>query len=144
MTAATRIIQESAFAPILDLEKGTDVNVFHAVVEYMQEAIREVESAKRQEEDDFLARKIAELKLCTSTSESTNSLVDDIRKMYNVPESQGTKRFRGHAKNAPTWDKQKAWDSLTDAQRLQAIKLNFTANDMDARTFSILTKWIRE
>lgn len=144
MTAAARIIQESSFAPILELEKGTNVEVMHAVVEYMQEAIREVEAAKRQEEDAFLARKLAKLNIFLTSSEPANDLVEEIRKKYNVPESASTKRFRGKAKNAPTWDKQKAWDSLTDAQRLQAIKLNFTANDMDARTFGILTKWIRE
>jgi len=45
---------------------------------------------------------------------------------------------------APEWDTQAAWERLTDAQREQAIKLKFTPEDMDSRTFGILTKWIKE
>ena len=45
--------------------------------------------------------------------------------------------------HADEWNTQKAWEELTDEQRQQAERLNLTSEDMDARTFSILTKWIQ-
>lgn len=61
MTAAARRIQASAFAPILDWTKGAEVDLMHDVVEYMNEAIREAEEAKRKAEDEFLFRKLEEI-----------------------------------------------------------------------------------
>ena len=121
MTAAAKTIQASPLAPYMELMKSVDVGVMHAVVEFMNDAIREAEEAKRKAEDEFLAKKLAEYKA-----------------------SIGGKWLFEPLPQAPEWDKQSAWDRLTDAQREQAIKLNFTADDMDARTFGLLTKWIRE
>lgn len=108
-------------APYMELMKSVDVGVMHAVVDYMNDAIREAEEAKRKEDDAFLAKKLAEYKA-----------------------SVGGKWLFEPLPQAPEWDKHAAWDRLTDAQREQALKLRFTADDMDIRTFGLLTKWIRE
>ena len=63
MTAAAKTIQASPQAPILELMKGADLEVMHAVVEYMNDAIREAEEAKRKAEDEFLAKKLAEINI---------------------------------------------------------------------------------
>lgn len=121
MTAAVRRIQASAFAPILDWTKGAEVDLMYDVVEYMNDAIRKAEESKRKAEDEYLAKKMAEYKA-----------------------SIGGKWPFEPLPQAPEWDTQAAWNRLSDAQREQAIKLKLTADDMDIRTFGILTKWIRE
>ncbi len=121
MTAAVRTIQASPMAPILELTKEANLDEMRAVVEYMNEAIHEAEEAKRKAEDEFLAKKMLEFK--ASLGHGWVSFPTD---------------------NTSAWDEQKAWNELTDAQREQAEKLNLTKDDMDARTFAILTKWIRE
>ena len=47
MTTAAKTIQSSPLAPYMELMKSVDVNVMHAVVEYLNETIREIEEAKR-------------------------------------------------------------------------------------------------
>lgn len=44
---------------------------------------------------------------------------------------------------APDWDRQEAWNRLTDKQREDATRLNLTAEDMDERTFAIIEKHLR-
>ena len=43
----------------------------------------------------------------------------------------------------PEWDRQEAWNRLTDKQREDATRLNLTADDMDERTFAIIEKHLR-
>lgn len=87
MTAALRTIQASPMAPIIDMVKGADLNVMHAVVEYMNEAIREAEEAKRKAEDEFLAKKMAEIEI----SPEIDELVDWLRL---TPEEAADERTR--------------------------------------------------
>ena len=68
MTATVRKIQASPFAPILEAAKGADPDVMHAVIEYLQESIREAEKTKCKAEDDFLAK--AENEMGNGLSES--------------------------------------------------------------------------
>jgi hypothetical protein len=68
MTATVRIIQSSSMAPILEMTKGADIEVMHAVIEYLQESIREAEETKRKAEDVFLAK--AENEMGNGLSES--------------------------------------------------------------------------
>lgn len=46
--------------------RSVDISVKHALVEYMNESIREAEEDKRKAEDEFLAKKIAEMKNLSS------------------------------------------------------------------------------
>ena len=87
MTAALKTIQASPMAPIIDMVKGVDLNVMHAVVEYMNEAIREAEEAKRKAEDEFLAKKMAEIEI----SPEIDELVDWLRL---TPEEAADERTR--------------------------------------------------
>lgn len=66
MTIAARTIQSSPLAPYRDLMRSVDISVKHALVEYMNESIREAEEDKRKAEDEFLAKKIAEMKNLSS------------------------------------------------------------------------------
>ena len=75
MTAAVKTIQASPQAPILELMKGADLTVMHAVAEYMNDAIREAEQAKRKAEDEYLAKKMAEVNIDPDIEE----LVDWLR-----------------------------------------------------------------
>ena len=61
MTVAARTIKSSPLAPYMDLMQSLDIGVKHALVEYMNEIIRESEEAKRKAEDEFLAKKMAEM-----------------------------------------------------------------------------------
>lgn len=87
MTAALKTIQASPMAPIIDMVKGADLDVMHAVVEYMNEAIREAEEAKRKAEDEFLAKKMAEIEI----SPEIDELVDWLRL---TPEEAADERTR--------------------------------------------------
>ena len=63
MTATVRKIQASPFAPILEAAKGADPDVMYAVIEFLHESIREAEDTKRKAEDEFLAKKMAEMNI---------------------------------------------------------------------------------
>jgi hypothetical protein len=106
MTTAAKTIQSSPLAPYMELMKSVDVNVMHAVVEYLNETIREIEEAKRKDEDEYLAKKMEEYKASIGGKWSFDSLSP-----------------------TPAWDTQKAWGKLTEAQREQAEKLNLSSRD---------------
>jgi len=74
-------------APIIDMVKGVDLSVMYAVVNYMNEAIREAEEAKRKAEDEFLAKKMAEIEI----SPEIDELVDWLRL---TPEEAADERTR--------------------------------------------------
>ena len=49
--------------PYMDVMRSLDVNDMHLVVEFMKETIREAEKAKRRADDEFLAKKMAEIEI---------------------------------------------------------------------------------
>ncbi len=118
MTAAAKRIESTPMAPYVGVMKSMSKQDIDIVLTFLHEM-------KKQ-------------------AEESHDIVSQVRAKYNIPESEEVKWLREHAKPTPEWDKQAAWDKLTDAQREQAIKLNFTADDMDMRTYGILTKWVRE
>ena len=61
MTATARRLQSTPMAPYMDVMRSLDVNDMHLVVEFMNETIREAEEAKRRADDEFLAKKMAEI-----------------------------------------------------------------------------------
>ncbi len=69
MTIAARTIQASPLAPYMGLLRSVDINVMHAVVDFMNESIREAEEAKRKAEDEFLAKKMAEIEISPEIEE---------------------------------------------------------------------------
>lgn len=87
MTAAVRTIQASPQAPILELMKGADLKVLHAVAEYMTDAIREAENAKRKTEDEYLAKKMAEVNI-------DPDIHDLVERLRLTPEEAADERTR--------------------------------------------------
>ena len=63
MTATARRLQTTPMAPFMDVMRSLDVNDMHLVVEFMKETIREAEEAKRRADDEFLAKKMAEIEI---------------------------------------------------------------------------------
>ena len=77
------------------------------------------------------------------TMEEQESDVDEMRKKLNIPESPKTKWFREHTAVQHEWNRQEAWNRLTDEQREEATHLHLTADDMDERTFYIIQKHLK-
>lgn len=63
----------------------------HAVVDYMNDAIREAEEAKRKEEDEFLARKLAEI----NVSPRIHELIEKTRLTAEEAEDERTRYILG-------------------------------------------------
>ena len=87
MTAAARRIQASAFAPILDWTKGAEVDLMYDVVEYMNDAIRKAEESKRKAEDEYLAKKMAEVNI-------DPDIHDLVERLRLTPEEAADERTR--------------------------------------------------
>ena len=91
MTIAARTIQSSPLAPYMDLMRSVYISVKHALVEYMNESIREAEEDKRKAEDEFLAKKIAEMKI----SPRISKLIDETRLMPEEAQDERTRHILG-------------------------------------------------
>ena len=91
MTVAARTIQTSPLAPYMELMRSVDISVKHALVEYMNEAIREAEEAKRKAEDEFLAKKIAEMQI----SPRIRKFIDETRLTQEEAQDERTRHILG-------------------------------------------------
>ncbi len=74
MTLATRRVQSTPMAPYIDVMRSMDVNDMNAVVDFLQESMREAEETKRKADDEFLAKKMAELEISPEVEELFNGL----------------------------------------------------------------------
>lgn len=75
---------------------------------------------------------------------STEAKEDTVKESYKViPVSPKLKWLRIHIAAAPEWNRQEAWNRLTDKQREEATRLHLSAEDMDERTFYIIEKHLR-
>lgn len=74
MTLATRKVQSTPMAPYIDVMRSMDVNDMNVVVEFLQEAMREAEEAKHKADDEFLAKKMAEVEISPEVEELFNGL----------------------------------------------------------------------
>lgn len=63
MTAIARRLQSTPMAPYMGVMKNLDIDDMHIVVDFLNEAIREAEEVKRKADDEFLAKKIAEIRI---------------------------------------------------------------------------------
>jgi len=91
MTLAARTIQASPLAPYMGLLRSVDINVMHAVVDFMNESIREAENAKRKTEDEFLAKKMAEFEISPRIKE----LIEQTRLTAEEAEDERTRYILG-------------------------------------------------
>ena len=71
--------------------RSVDISVKHALVEYMNEAIREAEEEKRKAEDEFLAKKIGEMKI----SPRISKLIDETRLNPEEAQDERTRHILG-------------------------------------------------
>lgn len=69
MSTLAQRISETPMAPYIDVMKSMTVNDMNVVVDFLNEAIRESEEAKRKADDEFLARKMAEINISPETHE---------------------------------------------------------------------------
>ena len=122
MTATAVQVKSTPMAPYIGLMRGMSRRDIQIVVTFLNEVMEEAEESE--------------------TVPMTNTEI--IREKYkNLRISPRIKWYQRAMANVPEWDSQEAWNQLTDEQRLQAERLNLTPEDMDARTYSILTKWIQ-
>ncbi len=91
MTTAAKTLKSSPLAPYMDLLKSVDLNVQHAVVEYMMDSIRETQASKRKAEDEFLAKKMAEI----NVSPRIKKLIEDTRLTPEEAEDERTRYILG-------------------------------------------------
>ena len=78
-------------APYMDVMRSLDVNDMHLVVEFMNETIREAEEAKRRADDDFLAKKMAEIEI----SPRIAKLIEDTRLTAEQAKDERTRYILG-------------------------------------------------
>ena len=91
MTATARKLQSTPMAPYMDVMRSLDVNDMHLVVEFMNETIREAEEAKRRADDDFLAKKMAEIEI----SPRIAKLIEDTRLTAEQAKDERTRYILG-------------------------------------------------
>lgn len=106
-------------APYAEIMRNMKPHEMRIVVTFLQEAMAEAEKRPHREE---------------------KRLVDRIREKYGLKESDSTKWLREQSDIRGTWDRQKAWNELSDSQRERAKQWNLTVDDMDERTFAIIEK----
>ena len=91
MTATARKLQSTPMSPYMDVMRSLDVNDMHLVVEFMNETIREAEEAKRRADDDFLAKKMAEIEI----SPRIAKLIEDTRLTAEEANDERTRYILG-------------------------------------------------
>ena len=91
MTATARRLQSTPMAPYMDVMRSLDVNDMHLVVEFMHETIREAEEAKRRADDEFLAKKMAEIEI----SPRIAKLIEDTRLTAEEANDERTRYILG-------------------------------------------------
>lgn len=69
MTAAARRVQATPMAPYIDVMRSMNVSDMNAVVDFLYEAMREAEDAKRKADNEFLAQKMAEVGISSEVEE---------------------------------------------------------------------------
>jgi hypothetical protein len=69
MSTLAQRISETPMTPYIDVMKSMTVSDMNVVVDFLNEAIRESEEAKRKADDEFLARKMAEINISPETHE---------------------------------------------------------------------------
>ena len=62
-------------APYMGIMRGMNINDINVVIEFLKETVREAEESKRKADDEFLAKKMAEIEI----SPEVNELFDALR-----------------------------------------------------------------
>ena len=83
MTTLAHRVSETPMAPYMGIMRGMNINDINVVIEFLKETVREAEESKRKADDEFLAKKMAEIEI----SPEVNELFDALRL---TPEEAGT------------------------------------------------------
>lgn len=63
MTLAAKRVQSTPMAPYFSVLQGLNISDKQIIIEYLLESVSEAEEANRKAEDEFLARKMAEIEV---------------------------------------------------------------------------------
>ncbi len=74
-------------APYMGIMRGMNINDINVVIEFLKETVREAEESKRKADDEFLAKRMAEIEI----SPEVNELFDALRL---TPEEAADERTR--------------------------------------------------
>lgn len=87
MTTLAHRVSETPMAPYMGIMRGMNINDINVVIEFLKETVREAEESKRKADDEFLAKKMAEIEI----SPEVNELFDALRL---TPEEAADERTR--------------------------------------------------
>lgn len=87
MTTLAHRVSETPMAPYMGIMRGMNINDINAVIEFLKETVREAEESRRKADDEFLAKKMAEIEI----SPEVNELFDALRL---TPEEAADERTR--------------------------------------------------
>ncbi len=90
-TAITKKIQTTPMAPYIGVMKDMNLDDMYIVMEFLNEAISEAEEAKRKAEDEFLEKKMSEIKI----SPRVKKLIEDTRLTNEDAEDERTRYILG-------------------------------------------------
>lgn len=87
MTTLAHRVSETPMAPYMGIMRGMNINDINVVIEFLKETVREAEESRRKADDEFLAKKMAEIEI----SPEVNELFDALRL---TPEEAADERTR--------------------------------------------------
>ena len=61
-------------APYMGIMRGMNINDINVVIEFLKETVREAEESRRKADDEFLAKKMAEIEISPEVDELFDAL----------------------------------------------------------------------
>ena len=74
MTTLAHRVSETPMAPYMGIMRGMNINDINVVIEFLKETVREAEESKRKADDEFLAKKMAEIEISPEVDELFDAL----------------------------------------------------------------------
>ena len=74
MTTLAHRVSETPMAPYMGIMRGMNINDINVVIEFLKETVREAEESKRKADDEFLAKKMAEIEISPEIDELFDAL----------------------------------------------------------------------
>lgn len=74
MTTLAHRVSETPMAPYMGIMRGMNINDINVVIEFLKETVREAEESRRKAEDEFLAKKMAEIEISPEIDELFDAL----------------------------------------------------------------------
>ena len=74
MTTLAHRVSETPMAPYMGIMRGMNINDINVVIEFLKETVREAEESRRKADDEFLAKKMAEIEISPEVDELFDAL----------------------------------------------------------------------